>query len=352
MLQSPSMRALERLCWHIVAMSLLCSGAVASTPCEPLPAAQRSGSVPTILPVLARRWAAAFEARHPNIKIQLPPPYDAPQGKLSSTLSQFLTGKIDFALLSRELTESDIETYRRVHGRDPSVVPVARGSYRRFGYVDTVVLVVHKDNPIPGIYFTQIDSLYSQSRLRGGAAANTWGDLGLEGSGWARLSIRALGGGRENQDDSAKAATIRSRVINAGGKAGAWRRDLEFAATGPDNVAALVAADRSAIGITALGHLNSSVRALAIGVSPQSPLIAPSRKQVSSGRYPLVRTIDLLLSASESGHHDPVLLEFARFLISRPGQKIVNDQGIFMTLDRATAQQSLRAIDRLTACSL
>ena len=318
-------------------------------PCHVLPSADRIGSAPAILPKLAQEWAAAFEARHRAVQIRMPPPHDGPQGQLSETLARFLRGGLDFALLTRELTATDLETYQRGHGGPPIVIPVARGSFREFGLVDTIVIIVHQDNPLRGLSYAQVDAVYSQSRLHGGTAARVWGDLGLSSGPWSSRPIRALGGGREGEDDSAKAATVRRRVLSIGAARGIWRADIDAAGRGPDGVAARVAADRNAIGITALGHLVPGVRAVPISVAASGPFVAPTWRHVVAGRYPLVRTIDLILSRSRK--EDPVLLEFARFLISRQGQEIVRDHGHFLPLETATARESRRAIDVLAPCS-
>ena len=319
-------------------------------PCRRLPAATRAGSAPAILPDLSRRWAAGFAAIHAGVLVQLPPPFEGPQGKLSSTLRRFLAGDLPFAFLSREMTATDRLVYRRAHGHDPIVVPVARGSFRHFGFVDPVVIVVNAENPLAGLSYAQIDAIYSGTRLRGEPRARSWGDLGVIQAGWQKLPIRALGGGREGHDDSAKASIVRSRILARGGVQGRWHPDLEVAGADDDSVVAQVAADRGAIGIAGLAHLIPGVRAIAVARDDVRNMVPPTRERIFDGSYPLARTIDLVFGRTLGGTVDPVILEFARYLLGREAQSIVLRQGVFLPLDRATYRQSAAHLATLAPC--
>jgi phosphate transport system substrate-binding protein len=319
-------------------------------PCGRLSRGTRVGSTPAILPDLSRNWATAFEAMHGGVSLDLPPPYEGPQGRLSATLRRFLDGEYQFAFLTREMTASDKARYQLTHGGDPIVVPVARGSYRHFGFVDPVVVIVHATNPVAGLTYAQLDAVYSTTRLRGAPEKRVWGDLGVKQHPWNDLPIRALGGGRAGQDDSAKAATLRRRVLAHGSVDGQWRSGMDSA--GPDGTAvpARVAADRTAIGITSLAHLVPGNKTLAIARDDAGPWVPPTKDHIFDGSYPLTRTIDLVFGPATTGTVDRVLLEFARFLLSREAQEIVLAQGIFLPLDRETYRQSLARVERWAPC--
>lgn len=312
-------------------------------------AGERSGSAPAIMPDLAMRWVAAFRKQHGSAQLSIPAPYLGPQGRLSPTLREFLDGDRHFAFMTRELTSVDRATFRRAHGgRDPVVIPVAMGSFRHFGFVDTMVLVVHRDNPIAGLTFKQIDGIYSADRLRGHAPVRTWGDLGLTHPEWKDRPVVALGGGRRGTEDSAKAVVIRERVLDLDGREGAWNDRLPAMGDGEDNVPSWVAKSPGAIGITALGQMIPGVKAIAISEQRPDALIAPSQSNVYEGRYPLARSVDLLLAPAEDGGADPLLSEWARFLLSREGQAVVLEQGIFLPLRGnllTLARARLAAID-------
>lgn len=322
----------------------------AYVPCRSNVAGMREGSVPAIMPDLAMRWANGFRERHAGVQFSMPPPYAGPQGRLSTTLREFLDGERDFALLTRELTSIDRAAFRRAHdGRDPIAVPVAMGSFRHFGFVDTLVLVVHESNPVTGLSFRQIDGIYSGERLRGHAPVRTWGDLGVTQAEWKERPVVALGGGRRGSEDSAKAATIRQRILNSAGREAAWNDRLPVMGDGEDNTPVWVAKSPGAIGITALGQLRPGVKAIAIAERDSDAPVAPTLQNVYDGRYPLIRSVDLLLAPSAEDTADPLLSEWARFLTSRDGQSLVLEQGVFLPLRAEFLQRArtqLHALDR------
>ena len=98
------------------------------------------GSAPLVLAGLATEWSAAFARR--GGRVRLTRPFGPPQGALDPNLGAFLDGRLDFAFLTREIVEADLARFRSRHrGEDPVIVPVAGGSWRRFGYVDAVVVI-------------------------------------------------------------------------------------------------------------------------------------------------------------------------------------------------------------------
>ncbi|MGD9597376.1 MAG: PstS family phosphate ABC transporter substrate-binding protein [Steroidobacteraceae bacterium] len=305
---------------------------LAFIPCKVV-SGERHGSAPAILPDLVRRWISAFQSRQVRVRIVVPPPYEAPQAQFSRTLREFIEGKRHFAFMSRELLADDRAAFRIAHGgMDPIAIPVAIGSFRHFGFVDTVVLVVHPANPLDSLTFRQIDGIYSAERLRGHPPVNTWGDLGLTSPVWQGRPVVVLGGGGGIREDSAKAAALRKRVLQIDDRMVQWSSRSVVAADDDSSVLAQVARSPGAIGITALGHVTPAVKVLAVAEGDSEPGVEPTQQNVYDGRYPLTRSINLLIAPLAEGTMDPLLGEWARFVLSREGQAIVLDQGIFLPL--------------------
>jgi phosphate transport system substrate-binding protein len=297
------------------------------------------GSAPAILSELARTWASDFERSQSAVQIDVPPPYDPPQARLSPRLAMFLTGQIDFAFLTRKMSESDVAAFRRAHHYDPIAIPIAAGSWNKFGFVDPVAVVVNDRNPVRGLSFAQLDALFSKSRRRGHAAARDWGRLGV--SSLAGQPIHLAGGGSWSREDSARAGIFRERVMLGG----SWRDDPQAAASGTEQeVPARVAADPLAIGFTGLGHLAPGTRAVPLTRGRLSPYIGPTFKAVASGRYPLVRTIDLIVARQPGSCLTPELRSLVGYLLSPRGQRMVTIEGHFLPLTKAQSRSSwLRA---------
>ena len=105
-----------------------------------------------------------------------------------------------------------------------------------------------------------------------------------------------------------------------------------------------------AIGIAGLAHLIPGVRAIAVARDDVRNMVPPTRERIFDGSYPLARTIDLVFGRTLGGTVDPVILEFARYLLGREAQSIVLRQGVFLPLDRATYRQSAAHLATLAPC--
>jgi phosphate transport system substrate-binding protein len=301
------------------------------------------GSAPAILPQLVKSWVARFAALQPGIAIDVPPPYEPPQGAMSSRLAAFLAGRLDFAFLSRTMAASDVRAFRRTHRGDPLVIPVANGSWRQFGFVDPVAFIVNAGNPVRGLTFAQLDALLSQSRRRGLAPLRSWGDLGVRA--WRDRPVHVIGAASWAGEDSARGDVVRERILLGGG----WRTDLAgSAASGTEaDVPARIARDPLAIGFTGLGHLVAGTRAVPLSAGPRGAYVAPTFGAVARGLYPLSRTVDLIVARAPGQCLRPELLAFVEYLLSRQGQQVVAQQGIFLPLTAAQARESWR---RASAC--
>lgn len=304
-----------------------------------MPGESRTGSAPKILDTLVPAWLAGFARAKPATTIAVPAPYGPPQGKLDPGLQAFLDGRRDFAFLTRDMGEADLATFRHAHHGEPVVLAVAGGAWHRFGYVDPVVVIVNAANPLRALSFRQLDALLSETRWRGGTAPADWDDLGA--TGWRGKAIHVVGGDGRAREESARALTIRRRVLSVSGQVGRWRR---FPGSGgEDEVVARVAANAQAIGFTGFGHLSAGVRTVAIGGDAGLP-VAPTRASIASGAYPLARTVDLVMARDAHGCLDPVVARFATWLIGPPGQAVIRRQAVFLPLNARQLHDARRIL--------
>ena len=303
------------------------------------PATPLRGSAPSILKTLAPAWRDGFAAMSPGLPLDLITPFGPPQGALDPGLEAFLEGRADFAFLTRDIAEADLATFRRAHrGVAPLAVPVAAGAWDRFGFVDAVAIIVNDANPVRRLSFRQLDAVFSSTRWRGAHAPADWAALGVVG--WRGRAIHIVGGGAWAGEESARALTIRRRVLSVGKRRGTWR---PAPASGLEaDVVDRVAADPLAIGFTGMGHLTPGVRAVAVAIGDGGPAYLPTAATIARDRYPLARTVDLLLARAVPCA--PRLRVFARYLLSDDGQRLVAASGVFLPLGAAMRQRSLRMI--------
>jgi phosphate transport system substrate-binding protein len=287
---------------------------------------------------------ADFSSRNLALSVSLRRPFGPPQGRLDPNLAAFLDGTLSFAFLSRELADADRARFRCAHGADPLTIPVAAGAWDAFGYVDPVVVIVNEANPARTISFSQLDAIFSASHWHSSAMAVEWGAAGV--AAWRGRPIHIVGANAWMDEESARAISFRRAVLDDGTRHGRWRPAP--GSGGENEVVDRVAADRLAIGFTGFGHVRPGVKVLALRRTDTAPPIAPTRATIVTARYPLARTVDLLLAPGPRNCIAPDAARLVSYLLSVPGQAIVARIGPFLPLSPGQRRASLRLVRACT----
>jgi phosphate transport system substrate-binding protein len=278
-------------------------------------------AVSDVLPGQVKLWVAAFEQHYPGVKIDIVAPY---AGSLGA--KELVKQNLDFVFVSRELRPDDVKEFHAKFGYDPLSVPVSGGSYRHYGFLDAVGFVVNRDNPLDKISYAELDAILSATRVRGGPAITTWGQLGLTGE-WADKPIHVYAIKPWNGFEE----FIRQRVLSLPGQRGEWRTDLNFAEV-VFPIAGSVAKDRYALGYTGMAYVDAPVKTLAVGTSAEGPFYPPSYAAVATASYPLSRLIYFNVNKAPGKPLPPAIEEFLKFVLSRQGQALVLREGVFVPL--------------------
>lgn len=292
------------------------------------------GASSDVLVDLVGRWTARFRQFHPDAQISIAPPY---AGSLGT--KELIAQSADFVFVSRELKPEDISEFHERFGYAPTSVAICGGSYRHYGFLDAIGFFVHPDNPLDKLDFEQIDAIYSSTRLHGHEPITRWGQLGLRGE-WADKPIHAYGIAPWNGFEE----FVRQRVLNHAGKRGEWRDGL-----GLEKVvfplAGKVADDRYALGYSGLAYIDAPVKMLPLRAAGSTDYVPPSYEAVAMARYPLSRLVYFNFNRKPGAAVDPLYDEFLRFILSREGQQVVREQGVFLPLRAAQADASRRELD-------
>jgi phosphate transport system substrate-binding protein len=293
-----------------------------------------------VLAALSKTWVAEFEKYHPKVHISVDPPYAGSLGAV-----ELGKGNLDCVFVSRELRPTDIQGFRDVFGYDPLSVPISGGSYRQFGFLDSVGFIVNKSNPVEKLSFDQLDSILSTTRNRGGTPITTWGQLGATGD-WADKPIHIDGLTPWNGFEE----FVRQRVLNANGQRGEWRPASATGAAPADpnvhwdktvfKIASEVANDPYAIGYTGMAYVDQPVKIISLSDHAGDPAYTPTYENVAAATYPLSRVTYLNMNKRPGAALDPVLEELTRFILSKQGQQTVLDQGVFLPLRGGQANAS------------
>jgi len=298
-----------------------------------------------VLAALSKSWIKEFEKLYPKVHIAVNPPYAGSLGAL-----ELIKGNLDCVFVSRELKPTDIQGFHDAFGYDPLSVPISGGSYRHFGFLDSVGIVVNKANPLDKLSFDQLDAALSTTRNRGGKTALTWGDLGATGD-WADKPIHIVG----LQPWNGFEEFVRQRVLDAGGKRGEWRPGAPAGSTPADpavhwektvfNIAKDVRDDPYAIGYTGMAYVDQGVKILSLSDHDGDPAYAPTYENVASAVYPLSRVTYFNVNKVPGKRLDPVMEELMRFILSKQGQQVVGGQQVFLPLRSGQAAGSIERLD-------
>lgn len=293
-----------------------------------------SGGSSDVLVDLVGRWFERFRQYHPKVELSIRQPF---AGSLGT--KELIKDAADFVFVSRELKPEDLSEFDARFGYAPTSIPISGGSYRHYGFLDAMGFFVHPDNPIGQLSYEQIDAIFSNTRHRGGAPITTWGQLGLTGE-WADKPIHVHAIKPWNGFEE----FIRQRILDHGGKRGEWREDLHYEKL-VFPLATQVASDRYALGYSGLAYIDAPVRMLSLVQETGGEAVSPSYENVATARYPLGRLVYFNVNKAPGKPLPPALEEFLRFVLSREGQAVVREQGVFLPLREFQAAQGRAALE-------
>ncbi len=186
--------------------------------------------------------------------------------------------------------------------------------------IEALALFVEESSPLEGVTLTELDALFSSSRLRGGHPVDHWRDLAgmpTEGERSERL-IPYLFEDRPGEKLFQKKVLVR----------GAWSPKVEKL----KQDAALLTSEtkrQEALVVASLFHL-AKLQELNMRVVPMGRRKglwkSPTRDHCYEGRYPLVNTVSLYY-ASRSKEAEEWGARYRDFLLSGPSQKELEERG-------------------------
>ncbi|MEZ8196119.1 PstS family phosphate ABC transporter substrate-binding protein [Vibrio cortegadensis] len=264
-------------------------------------------------------WVEEFESIYPNVNAQV-------QASGSSTAPPALTeGTAHFGPMSRPMRLREIEAFEREHGYKPTVLKVA---------IDAIGIFVHRDNPIQGLNFQQIDSIFSVT-LRCGAtkSLNNWHKLGLD-SDWSKRKFQLFG---RNSVSGTYGYFKQNALCDGDFKKGVNEQP------GSASVVQSVASSISGIGYSGVGYQVAGIKLIPIARSGDD-YIYPTRKNILNGRYPLSRFLYVYVNKHPTKPLSKVQSEFIRFIFSRQGQELVRKDG-YVPISQSLAKQELAKVE-------
>lgn len=263
-------------------------------------------------------WMEEFKTYYPNVNAQV-------QASGSSTAPPALTeGTAHLGPMSRPMRLREIEAFEREHGYKPTALKVA---------IDAIGIFVHRDNPIQGLNFRQIDGIFSQT-LRCGAnqSYETWQDLGITQS-WAKHPFQLFG-------RNSVSGTYGYFKMNA--LCGGDFKNRVNEQPGSASVVQSVSSSISGIGYSGIGYRVAGVKLIPVAIQGDDYVDA-TRENIIDGDYPLSRFLYVYVNKHPERPLSPVEQEFLTFVFSKQGQELVEKDG-YVAIPREFAQQELAKV--------
>lgn len=262
---------------------------------------------------LMNYWQEGFTAHYPNVTIQV-------EGKGSATAPPALIqGAAQIGPMSRVMKAEEIDAFERRFRYKPTEIKVC---------IDTLAIYAHKDNPIKGLSFKQLDSIFSSTRKRGGPEIREWGQLGVKP--WQGRPISLYG----RNSASGTYGIFQTKAL----KKGDFKANVKEQ-PGSSAVVQGIGADLYALGYASIGYRNPGVRALPVA-GEDGVFYEPSYENALSGDYPMARFLSLYVNKQPGRPLDKLTLEFLKYVLSREGQAIVRKDGHY-PVPAAFAQQMI-----------
>ncbi len=301
---------------------------------------------------LVHLWEDGFLKHHPLVRFG---DYFLPSG-----FSGLTAGTADINVMGHTAWRSDLTGFESAFGYDPFEIMFATGGFNlRKGNTPAAIIFVNKNNPLHGMTLEQLDGVFGAERSGGWDGAHwttaaargpeknirTWGQPGLTGE-WADKPIHLYG---IDATLSGWSELIQQVAFHGGDK---WNPALNEIVRGgvevpaDAQIVAAVAEDNYAIGFNLMRVVekNPGVRPLAIARDASSPMVEPSAESCYERTYPLVNAVYLYIKRAPGAPIEPTLKAFLEYTLSREGQQLVVDDGMFIPLNPQADAEQLRRL--------
>jgi phosphate transport system substrate-binding protein len=231
--------------------------------------------------------------------------------------------------MSREMKSSEVGAFAGRFGHKPTRVAVA---------IDALAVFVNKDNPVKGLSLSQVDSIFSSTRKRGGQDVNSWGEVGASGA----MSGKAISVFGRNSASGTYGFFKETALSNGDYKASVKEQP------GSSSVVQGISSDVAGIGYSGIGYKTSGVNALALAAKDGETPVEPSYANCLNGTYPLARYLFVYVNKAPNKDMDKLTREFMTFVLSKQGQEIVVKDGYF-PLPAEVAAEGIASLKFYTA---
>ena len=299
-------------------------------------------------------------------------------------LGMMFSGTSDVAPMGDDAKITDQMPFYNTFRYVPTEVSIATGGYDKRGTLFAWAIIVNKDNPLAKLSMNQLDRIFGSERTGGweiganadnnllftskyarGPEANirTWGQLGLTGE-WADHPIQTYGYVAPGFATSFERLVMHWSVkwnpnFKEYVEAKEATADTAGAAVVSQRMYEALEKDKYGIGWGALMHVNGTcvnpdgskcpgyhgLKVIALSKTSDGPAVPLTAENVRNRSYALVRDAYIYVNKAPGRPMDPKVREFIRFALSREGQQIIQNAGVYSPLPAAYIAEQLKKLD-------
>ena len=247
--------------------------------------------------------AEAFNRLYPDVK------FNIRGGGSVQALADLVAGTCDFASVSRNLTDAEVAQIKKDSGADVVEIKIASGG---------ACVIVNADNPITKITREQLNGIFSITHSMTKDPIFAWKELDPTspiGQEWIALYVT---------DENSSTMKIFTEFAMPNER---FTTSYFYREPSPSSVVNACCAYKTAIGIGSFKHMQPRAKALAVSGDNGKTFVAPTEMNIYTGEYPMARPLELVAVLDKQGNLPPLLLDFARFILSETGQDEIHDEG-------------------------
>jgi phosphate transport system substrate-binding protein len=87
------------------------------------------------------------------------------------------------------------------------------------------------------------------------------------------------------------------------------------------------------------------VKVVPIAENDHEPFVAPTVEAVASHKYPLSRYVYIFVNRVPGKPLEPKIKEFLALVLSREGQQVIADEGVYIPLTADVVREELRKLE-------
>jgi len=284
---------------------------------------------------LMQEWQAGLSKVQPNLHFQSTlPGTEAAMAGLYANIA-------DLVFVGREPYPPEIHAFEERFGYAPLEVRFTSGSYAAPDKDFSLMVFVHKNNPLQHLTMGQLALVFGCGCDAAGKPLLTWGQLGLTGA-WATQPVHVYGYTLE----TGMSIFFQHVVLHDSQR---WNSTMKMFDNGyhPDGkvinagvyVLQALARDPDGIAYANLFYASPGVKTIALGKNSNGPFIAPTPKTTWLREYPLTRYSTVFLNRKPGQPIDPKLREFLLYILSKEGMAAVVHHAYLPLDEKSTAEE-------------